>query len=251
MKWHKLSCNQIKDLMFNGDGFTEVDIEELRKDKRVLVGYLIKQWERWQLEKKRVSSLYSFERELYRKGIQAVAGIDEAGRGPLAGPVVAGTVILPPECFISGINDSKQLSSNKRYLLEKEIKEKSLCWAVGAVGSHDIDKINIYRATCLAMIRALKKMPLKPQHLLIDAIMLKDVDIPQTTIIKGDKKSASIAAASILAKCHRDRLMEFYDTRFPQYGFARHKGYPTREHIDVIKKYGETSIHRHTFRSNK
>lgn len=203
--------------------------------------------EKLQLERERIHLLYQYERDLYEKGINFIAGIDEAGRGPLAGPVVAGAVILPRECFIFGLNDSKKIGEAKRYALEKEIKEKALAWAVGAVGAHHIDRINIYQASILAMSRAVGKLRITPQHLLIDALKLPWVDIPQTPIIKGDAKSASIAAASILAKCHRDRLMLQYDQRFPEYGFVRHKGYPTSEHIKLVLTLGKTCIHRNSF----
>jgi len=203
--------------------------------------------EKFQQEHERISQLYQYERDLYHQGVEYIAGVDEAGRGPLAGPVIAGAVILPRECFIFGLNDSKKISEAKRYALEKEIKEKSLAWAVGAAGVCDIDRINIYQATILAMERAVRKLIIKPEHLLIDALKLPKVDIPQTPIIKGDAKSASIAAASILAKCHRDRLMALYDRRFPEYGFVRHKGYPTPEHIDLVFKLGRTCIHRTSF----
>lgn len=206
-----------------------------------------KQEQKLEAEQERIYRLYQYERALYDQGIQHIAGLDEAGRGPLAGPVVAGAVILPTECFILGLNDSKKIGETKRYALEKEIKEKALAWSVGAVGVYDIDQINIYQATILAMGRGIRKLKIKPEHLLIDAMKLPAVDIPQTSIIKGDTLSASIAAASILAKCHRDRLMAVYDGRFPEYGFKKHKGYPTREHIEVIFKLGRTCIHRTSF----
>ncbi|MGI6686664.1 MAG: ribonuclease HII [Bacillota bacterium] len=199
------------------------------------------------VEEERLYHLFQYERGLYERGVQYIAGVDEAGRGPLAGPVIAGAVILPRECFIFGLNDSKKIGEAKRYALEKEIKEKALAWAVGATGAYDIDRINIYQATILAMTRAVKNLSVKPEHLLIDAIKLPQITIPQTTIIKGDAKSASIAAASIIAKCHRDRLMAVYDKRFPGYGFIRHKGYPTREHIDLVLRLGRTCIHRTSF----
>jgi len=251
MKWHHMSLRQIKELVNQGYEFTPQDIRCLRNDVRATVRQITGQWERMEQEKNRVFQLYRFERELYHKGVKNIAGVDEAGRGPLAGPVVAAAVILPPECFIAGINDSKKISETKRYILEKEIKEKALCWAVGAVGAHDIDRINIFQAACLAMKRAIKKLRIPPGHLLIDAIRLKDISISQTAIIKGDAQSASIAAASIVAKCHRDRLMKIYDSRFPGYGFARHKGYPTVEHIHLINTQGTTCIHRKSFHVGK
>lgn len=204
-----------------------------------------------QQEQERIYHLYQYERDLYNQAVQYIAGLDEAGRGPLAGPVIAGAVILPRECFIFGLNDSKKIGEAKRYALEKEIKEKALAWAVGATGVYDIDRINIYQAAIIAMERAVGQLKIKPEHLLIDALKLPKVNIPQTSIIKGDAKSASIAAASILAKCHRDRLMTLYDQRFPEYGFIRHKGYPTPEHIDLVFKLGRTCIHRTSFHIKK
>ena len=196
-----------------------------------------------QVEQERICRLYQYERELYERGAEFIAGVDEAGRGPLAGPVIAGAVIFAPECFISGLNDSKK-SGSQKICLRKGNKEKALAWAVGAVGVYDIDRMNIYQATLLAMARAVKKLAVRPEHLLIDAVNLEQINIPQTSIIKGDAKSASIAAASIIAKCHRDRLMALYDERFPGYGFIRHKGYPTPEHIRLVLELGRTCIHR-------
>ncbi|ATW28424.1 ribonuclease HII [Candidatus Formimonas warabiya] len=242
-----MSVQKINQMLLDGYEFTHEDIEQLRGDRRKFVQEILGHGEKLRRERERIQGLYQFERELYEKGIKYIAGIDEAGRGPLAGPVVAGAVILPAECFISGLNDSKKIPEPKRYLLEKEIKEKALAWSVGAVGAHDIDRINIYQAACLAMVRAVKKLSLRPEHLFIDALSLRSLDIPQTPIIKGDARSASIAAASILAKCHRDRLMTQYDSRFPDYGFIRHKGYPTPEHIEIISRLGRTCIHRMTF----
>lgn len=248
MKWHKMSVNRIQEVFLDGYQFSPEDLEQLRQDVRSGVQNIVHKWERLAREKERVAKLYDIERNLLQKNIELVAGIDEAGRGPLAGPVVAAAVILPTNCFIRGLNDSKKLTEFRRYAIEKEIKEKAVAWGIGAAGVHDIDRINIFQATRLAMERALKKLAVQPEHLLIDAMTLPGIRIPQTAVIHGDAKSASIAAASILAKCHRDNLMKIYDRRFPGYGFARHKGYPTSEHIKKIEELGETSIHRKSFR---
>ncbi len=203
--------------------------------------------EEYSREIARIHQLYQYEETLYKKGILHVAGVDEAGRGPLAGPVVAGAVILPPYCEILGLDDSKKISEKKRYHLEEEIKAKALSWAIGGVTPREIDRINIYQATIRAMMLAIRKLCLTPEYLLIDAMKLKEVALPQTGIIKGDQKSASIAAAGILAKCHRDRLMILYDKRYPGYGFQQHKGYPTQAHRRAILQLGSSPIHRLTF----
>jgi ribonuclease HII len=248
VKWYKVTQKEINHLFQQGYQFSPEDIKELRADMRVGVQNFIRRWDTLQKERERVSRLYHYERELYKKGLSLIAGVDEAGRGPLAGPVVAGAVILPCECFIPGLNDSKKIGESKRYHLAAEIKKKAVAWAVGAVGAHDIDKLNILEATRLAMIRAVKNLTVWPEYLLTDAVFLREISLSQTVIIKGDAKCASIAAASILAKCHRDNLMKIYDQRFPGYGFARHKGYPTPEHFTYLMHHGETIIHRKTFK---
>lgn len=179
-----------------------------------------------------------------------VCGIDEAGRGPLAGPVVAGAVILPPDCEILYLNDSKQLSEKKREQLFEEILEKAVAVGAGIVGPARIDEINILQADYEAMCEAIGKLGVVPQILLNDAVTIPQVLIPQVPIIKGDAKSVSIAAASIVAKVTRDRLMMEYDEIMPEYGFAKHKGYGTAEHIAAIRKYGPSPIHRRSFIGN-
>lgn len=251
MKWRSMSVKEIKEEVLKGYNFTCDDIKKISADPRKAIKNLAIQLHKKELEKERVSKLYEFERKLNVQGIQMVAGIDEAGRGPLAGPVVAAAVILPPECLILGLNDSKKISETKRYLLEQEIKSRALAWAIGTVGVHDIDKYNILQATYIAMKRAIKKLIIEPQHILVDAVTIPDLSQPQTPIIAGDAKSASIAAASILAKCHRDNLMKKYHEKFPGYGFEKNKGYPTMEHVSYIREYGYTSIHRKTFSINR
>lgn len=180
----------------------------------------------------------------------AICGIDEAGRGPLAGPVVAGAVILPKDCEILFLNDSKKLSEKKRETLFDEIREKAVAWSVGIVGPDVIDEINILQATYEAMRKAIAGLSVQPDILLNDAVTIPNVEINQIPIIKGDAKSLSIAAASILAKVTRDHMMMEYDTLFPEYGFAKHKGYGTAAHISVIKKIGPCPIHRRSFIKN-
>ena len=176
----------------------------------------------------------------------AICGIDEAGRGPLAGPVVAGAVILPTDCEILYLNDSKKLTEKRREALFLEIKEKAVAWNVGIVDAAEIDQINILQATYEAMRKAITGLEVTPDLLLNDAVEIPDVQIPQVKIIKGDAKSVSIAAASILAKVTRDHLMIEYDQKYPDYGFARHKGYGTGVHIEAIRDYGPCPLHRKT-----
>lgn len=180
----------------------------------------------------------------------AICGIDEAGRGPLAGPVAAGAVILPKDCEILFLNDSKKLSEKRREELFAEIKEKAVAWSVGIVGPDRIDEINILQATYEAMRKAVNGLSVEPDLLLNDAVTIPKVNIMQIPIIKGDAKSVSIAAASILAKVTRDHMMAEYDRMFPQYGFAKHKGYGTAAHISAIKEHGPCPIHRKTFIKN-
>lgn len=190
--------------------------------------------------------MYRYEKELYQKGIQTIAGVDEAGRGPLAGPVVAAAVILRKDATFQYVNDSKQLTEKQRELALEEIKHQALAIGIGISSVEEIDLINIYRASREAMLSAIDQLKVRPDYILTDAMPM-EIDIPMTSIIKGDEKSVSIAAASIIAKTTRDAYMIEMDKLFPNYGFAKHKGYPTREHIDAIKTYGITPIHRKTY----
>ena len=176
-----------------------------------------------------------------------ICGIDEAGRGPLAGPVVAAAAVLPKDCQIFYLNDSKKLSEKKRDLLFDEIKEKAVAYGIGIVSPQEIDEINILQATYEAMRQAISQLNVIPEILLNDAVTIPGVDIMQVPIVKGDAKSVSIAAASILAKVTRDRMMMEYDQIYPEYGFAKHKGYGTAAHIAALKEYGPCPIHRRTF----
>ena len=202
------------------------------------------------LERSRLEQMRLYERSCDEEGYTLICGIDEAGRGPLAGPVVAGAVILPKDCEILGLNDSKKLSEKRREKLYDEIMEKATAVGVGVVGSRRIDEINILQADYEAMCEAIGKLSVMPQILLNDAVTIPHVRIPQKNIVHGDAKSVSIAAASIIAKVTRDRMMEEYDALFPEYGFARHKGYGTADHYAAIRKYGPCVIHRMSFLRN-
>ena len=176
-----------------------------------------------------------------------IAGIDEAGRGPLAGPVAAGACILPADHDILYLNDSKKLSAKKRDMLFDQIKEEALAWAVGLVDPARIDEINILQATYEAMRLAISQLKVRPTVLVNDAVTIPGVQIPQVPVVKGDAKCISIAAASILAKVTRDRIMEEMDEKYPEYGFGKHKGYGTKDHMDAIRKFGPCPIHRRSF----
>lgn len=190
--------------------------------------------------------MIEFENELYESGIKYIAGIDEVGRGPLVGPVVTAAVILPKDFYDERINDSKKLTEKKREQLYDVIMENAVSVGIGISSEDVIDDINILEATKKAMIEAVNNLSVKPEHLLIDAVNL-NVDIPQTSIIKGDAKSESIAAASIIAKVTRDRMMIELDKEHPEYDFKHNKGYGTKKHIDAIEKYGILKEHRKTF----
>jgi ribonuclease HII len=191
-----------------------------------------------------------FEEDSYAHGFKYIAGIDEVGRGPLAGSVVAAAVILPRGIFIEGINDSKKLTPEKREYLYGIILEKAVAYGIGIIDEKCIDEINIFQATKKAMILAVNNLSCKPDILLIDAMNLDIPDVSQKAIIKGDTLSVSIAAASIVAKVTRDRMISKMDEIYPEYGFAKHKGYGTKEHIEAIKKYGICPIHRLSFVGN-
>ena len=190
---------------------------------------------------------YSIENEYREKGFEVICGVDEAGRGPLAGPVYAAAVILPSDCVIEGLNDSKKLTEKKREALFDEIKEKALAYGIASADEKEIDEINILNATFLAMKRAIASLSVRPDLALIDGNQKPHTDIEEVTVIKGDAKSMSIAAASVLAKVSRDRFMLEMAEKYPQYEFARHKGYGTKLHYEKIAQYGVCDIHRRTF----
>lgn len=191
--------------------------------------------------------LYEFDRAIIKEGVKTFAGIDEAGRGPLAGPVVASAVMLCHDIRIEGINDSKKLSQKERERLFYLILQDAIDIGIGIVDADKIDRINILKATRLAMSLSIKDLTAKPEMLLIDAINLPSIKIKQRAIIKGDAKSASIAAASIIAKVIRDKIMTIYHEKYPDYGFDKHKGYPTAEHINKLNIHGPCPIHRKSF----
>ena len=204
--------------------------------------------EKLQKERERLEAMRSFEHQY--EGYGAVCGIDEVGRGPLAGPVVAGAVILPTDCEILYLNDSKKLSEKKRELLYDEIMEKAVATGIGVISPARIDEINILQATYEAMRMAISNLKVQPSVLLNDAVTIPLVEIPQVPIIKGDAKSVSIAAASIIAKVTRDRMMAEYEEIYPGYSFASNKGYGSAQHIAALKELGPTPIHRRTFIKN-
>ena len=196
---------------------------------------------------KHLQEMLFYEKDLSKKGYRLIGGLDEVGRGPLAGPVVAGCVILDPDVPIPGVDDSKKLSASQRKSLYFEIKEKALAISIGIVDNETIDRVNILQASLEAMCRAVKGILIKPDYLLIDGQFRPQLDFSMQTITAGDSKSLSIAAASIIAKVTRDKIMDELDEIYPQYGFSRNKGYPTREHVSALKKHGPCEIHRKTF----
>ena len=197
-------------------------------------------------EEERLETLLNFEKSLYARGIELIAGVDEVGRGPLAGPVVAAAVILPKLCKIKGLNDSKKIPKSKHEAIYNQVMKEAVAVGIGIKDNYVIDDVNIYEATKLAMIEAIEKLNPQPEHLLIDAMNL-DLPIEQTSIIKGDANSLSIAAASIVAKVTRDKMMADYEQEFPGYAFAKNAGYGTKEHLSGINKFGVTPIHRRSF----
>lgn len=191
-------------------------------------------------------NLLKYERELYKQGITLIAGVDEVGRGPLVGPVITAAVILPKNYHLDGLNDSKKLTEKKREELYPIILKDAISYGIGMSSAEVIDKVNIYQATKMAMKEAINNLSVKPEHVLIDAMKL-DLDVPSTSIIKGDANSASIAAASIIAKVTRDHMMDDLDSLYPMYGFKKHKGYPTKLHLEMLEKYGPLENYRFTF----
>ncbi len=227
----------------------ELLLREYRDDKRAGVRKLIASWEKREAklreEISRVEALCAYEKKY--QDYEMICGVDEVGRGPLAGPVAAGAVILPKDCRILYINDSKKLSAAKREALSEEIMEKAVSVGYGTVSPERIDEIGILNAVYEAMRKAIDSLSVQPDLLLNDAVTIPGVEVPQVPIIKGDAKSISIGAASIIAKVRRDHLMEEYDRIYPGYGFASNKGYGSREHMEAIRKKGLCPIHRRSF----
>ena len=255
MNIKELTLSQIKELL--SDPNTDLVImrqamaEDHRAGVRQLYNRLLKAEKLREAEHRRLRELFWYEEELWSKGYINVAGVDEAGRGPLAGPVVAAAVILPGITYLNHLNDSKKLTADKRASLELQIKENALAWSIGIADVEEICQKNIHQAGLSAMQRAVTGLKRQPDYLLVDGFKIQRLSIPQLSLVKGDSLSASIAAASILAKVERDRIMDFYDRLYPQYGFARHKGYATPEHLHALKTYGPCPIHRVDFQPVK
>lgn len=225
-------------------------LAQCEKDPRKSVQTLLEQWLKKHAKEKALKEQWldmtAYERLSSKKGFRLIAGVDEAGRGPLAGPVVAGAVILPAECEILGLTDSKKLSEKKLEEYYSRITEEAAAVGVGIVHADVIDRINIYEAARLAMVKAVNALTETPDYLLVDAMTLP-LDIPQSSVIKGDAKSVSIAAGACIAKVTRDRLMAEYAKTYPMYGFEKNKGYGTKEHLEALAAYGPTELHRKTF----
>ena len=244
------TIKEIKERLATIDDLDHPLFEELILDGRAGVQAAISKRKR-ELQKQvdedlRLEKMLAYEKELYTQGIQLIAGVDEVGRGPLAGPVVATAVILPKACKIPGLNDSKKIPKSKHKEIYEAVLQNAIAIGIGVKDNHVIDQVNIYEATKLAMMEAIGQLDPQPQHLLIDAMKL-DLPISQTSIIKGDANSLSIAAASIVAKVTRDQMMEEFDREYPGYDFAQNAGYGTAKHLAGLDKLGVTPIHRRSF----
>lgn len=244
-----MKINEVKELLAGAP--TAEQLAELKADQRSGVQKLLaayyKRLEKAALERERFAKMLTYEKQYYAQGVRYVAGVDEAGRGPLAGPLVIAAVILPQEVFIAGLNDSKQLSAAKRDALYDEIIAKAVAIEVNIVSVSNIDKYNIYTATQRGMAEVLEHLPVQPQVALIDAMPVEAKGMETNSIIHGDALSASIAAASIIAKVTRDRIMERLDVLFPAYGFASNKGYGSGAHMQAIAEHGATRWHRRSY----
>ena len=244
------TIKEIKERLATIDDLDHPLFEELVLDGRAGVQAAISKRKR-ELQKQvdedlRLEKMLAYEKELYTQGIDLIAGVDEVGRGPLAGPVVAAAVILPENCKIPGLNDSKKIPKSKHKEIYEAVLQNAIAIGIGVKDNQVIDQVNIYEATKLAMMEAIGQLDPQPQHLLIDAMKL-DLPIPQTSIIKGDANSLSIAAASIVAKVTRDQMMEEFDCEYPGYDFTQNAGYGTANHLAGLDKLGVTPIHRRSF----
>jgi ribonuclease HII len=245
-----LTIKDVEQLLLQIDHEDDPRFISLQNDERKGVQRLIDKWKKerakQEAEKQRLEEMTQFERQLRQEGFTLIAGVDEVGRGPLAGPVVAAAVILPPSSFLPGLNDSKKLSEKKRNELFEMIKQQAISIGIGVISAEEIDQINIYQAAKKAMIHAVQQLSPFPEFLLIDAMEV-DAPIPQQSLIKGDEKSLSIAAASVVAKVTRDRMMREWGKQYPAYGFEKNMGYGTKEHLEALKQLGPCPIHRKTF----
>ena len=244
------TIKEIKEQLANIQRLDDPLLTELEQDSRSGVIQAIAKRKR-EIQKRldedeRLEGLLAYEKECYARGMELIAGVDEVGRGPLAGPVVAAAVILPKACKIPGLNDSKKIPKSKHKEIYEAVLQNAIAIGIGIKDNHVIDQVNIYEATKLAMMEAIGQLEPQPQHLLIDAMKL-DLPIPQTSIIKGDANSLSIAAASIVAKVTRDQMMEEFDREYPGYDFAQNAGYGTAKHLAGLDKLGVTPIHRRSF----
>lgn len=247
MKW---TIKEVEEKLSEVDRQGDPLLEELKSDSRKGVQLLVKKWNsRFEQKKQEEDKFYEmtrYERKVRHEGYQLIAGIDEVGRGPLAGPVVAAAVILPPTFKLLGLDDSKKLTEAKREEYYDYIQQHALSIGIGIINSEEIDAINIYEATKKAMLSAISKLEMQPDYLLIDAMVL-DTPYPTESIIKGDSNSISIAAASVIAKVTRDRMMKEFHYEYPEYLFSKNMGYGTKEHLMALEQYGITPIHRKSF----
>lgn len=244
------TIKEIKEQLANIQRLDDPLLAELEQDSRSGVIQAIAKRKR-DIQKRidedeRLEGMLTYEKECYARGMELIAGVDEVGRGPLAGPVVAAAVILPKACKIPGLNDSKKIPKYKHKEIYEAVLQNAIAIGIGIKDNHVIDQVNIYEATKLAMMEAIGQLDPQPQHLLIDAMKL-DLPISQTSIIKGDANSLSIAAASIVAKVTRDQMMEEFDREYPGYDFAQNAGYGTAKHLDGLEQLGVTPIHRRSF----
>jgi len=244
------TIKEIKEQLANIQRLDDPLLAELEQDSRSGVIQAIAKRKR-EIQKRidedeRLEGMLAYEKECYARGMELIAGVDEVGRGPLAGPVVAAAVILPKACKIPGLNDSKKIPKSKHKEIYEAVLQNAIAIGIGVKDNHVIDQVNIYEATKLAMMEAIGQLEPQPQHLLIDAMRL-DLPIPQTSIIKGDANSLSIAAASIVAKVTRDQMMEEFDCEYPGYDFTQNAGYGTANHLAGLHKLGVTPIHRRSF----
>jgi ribonuclease HII len=247
----QLSLKEIQDKYVSGVSVSSAILRKLQRDPRSgarrLYKVLAKRYEDQKKERNRLDAMLHFERLLWKAGIQHIAGVDEVGMGPLAGPVVAAAVVYPPGTEIEGIDDSKALDEETRVRLDEEIRKNASAFAIGIVEVEEIDRLNIYHAGIRAMQVALLSLPVAPQHILVDSRTVPGFTQPQNSFDKGDGINFSIASASIVAKVYRDRLMTELDVKYPGYGFASHKGYATPEHQRAIRELGPCPIHRRSF----
>ena len=250
METSRMSAQQTASLLAADDVAPDL-VDRLKSDSRAFVVKLLDKWQRRKTanseEQLRLAALFRYEEEFYTRGYRLIAGVDEAGRGPLAGPVVIAAVILSAKTTLEGLNDSKKLSAKQRDELYEKISRAAIAITYEVVDVDLIDRINIYQATLYGMYAVLRKLQPLPEVALIDAMPLRDLKIPHMSIVDGDALSASIAAASIIAKVERDRIMGKLDEVYPQYGFGKHKGYATPEHISALEKCGPCRVHRKSF----